>query len=330
MYVNNRQSLRGPRRPKPTRLISFIIASVAFLLMLVPCASFGQGYIEGANISYEFLPMKMETPAGDQNFTGHNLKITATVPVFLKADRSKYLLIGGNLEAFDFGGIHPGFEVDRVYSISPTLGYSTMIGKKFNLTALFLPTLNSDYEKVVGHDIKFGGIIRGSWKSSETLAWKATLGYRQQFYGPLYIVLFGLDWQVNGKWRIYGDIPHNATVNYAVNQTVNTGFNLFVQNSTYRLEYQRRYFEYNSVNPGFFAEYYLAPNWAIRGTAAYTLIRNMEVYNERDKADGFIDFYEIGDRVDPINPEVSIGFSFKVGLSYRIVPGKKNANHLTE
>jgi hypothetical protein len=49
----------------------------------------------------------------------------------------------------------------------------------------------------------------------------------------------------------------------------------------------------------------------------------MEVYNEHDKADGFIDFYEVGNRKDPVNPEISSGVALKVGLSYRIFPGKK-------
>jgi hypothetical protein len=198
-----------------------------------------------------------------------------------------------------------------------------MIRKKFNVTALLMPTMNSDYKNSKGSDIKFASIIRGSWKVSDNLTWKATLGYRKQFYGPQYIVLVGLDWKATDRWRVFGDLPHNVTASYAVNEKVNTGFNLFVQNATYRLDNQDRYFEYNTVNPGLFAEYYVSPQWAIRATAAYTLIRNMEIYSKDDKADGFIDFYEMGDRKDPLNPEVSSGLSFRVGLSYRIVPGKK-------
>jgi hypothetical protein len=301
----------------------YYVIFALILFMLLPSFSFGQGYVEGVNISYDHMPMKIKTPAGDQKFTGSNLKIGTTIPIFLTPNKSKYLIVGGNLEAFNFSGTHPDFEVKRVYSISPTLGYSTMISKNFNLTALLMPTMNSDYKKVEGSDIKLAAIVRGSWKVSEKMTWKATLGYRRQFYGPQYILLFGMDWNVNDKWKLYGDIPHNLTASYAVNEKVNTGFNLFVQNSTYRLDNQDRYFEYNSVNPGLFVERYVSSKWAVRATAAYTLIRNMEIYNKTDKAKGFVDFYEMGDRKDPINPEVSAGMSFKIGLSYRIVPGKK-------
>jgi hypothetical protein len=301
----------------------YFLACFIMVFISVPRSSFGQGYIEGVSISYEHMPMKIETPSGDQKFTGNNLKIATSIPIFLTPNKSKYLIVGGNLEAFNFSGTHPAFEVKRVYSISPTFGYSTMVSKTFNLTALLTPTMNSDYKTVKSSNIKFGAIVRGSWKANDNLTWKAILGYRRQFYGPQYVVLVGMDWKVNDKLQIFGDVPHSLTASYAVNEKVNTGFNLFVQNSTYRLNNQDRYFEYNTVNPGLFVERYISSKWAIRATAAYTLIRNMEIYNKTDKAKAFVDFAELGSRPDPINLEVSPGLAFKVGLSYRIVPGKK-------
>lgn len=297
--------------------------AIRLLFILLPVCSFAQGYIEGVNISYEHMPMKIKAHGGDQTFSGNNFKVSSTTPIFLRPDKSKYLLVGANLEAFNFSGTHPAFEVKTVYSISPTVGYSTMLSRNFNLTALLTPFLNSDYKDVKGADIKFGAIVRGNWKVSDELSWRAILGYKSQFYGPQYIILVGLDWQLNDKWRIFGDLPSSTTISYAVNEKVNTGFNLFVQQTSYRLKNQERYFEYNTVNPGLFAEYYVSPRWAVRATAAYTLIRNMEIYNKDDKTDGFVDFLELGDRKDPLNPEVSSGLSFKIGLSYRIVPGKR-------
>jgi hypothetical protein len=298
------------------------LAVAAALLVLIHAQCAAQGYIEGVNISYEHLPMKIEAPGGDQNFSGNNMKLTAAVPIFLREDRSRYLIVGGSLEAFNFSGTHPDFEPNSVYSISPTLGYSTRVGRDVSLTGLLVPPLNSDYKAIKASDINFGVIFRASWKASEAITWKAILGYRQQFYGPQYVVLLGMDWKVNDRWMVFGDVPHSLTISYAASPKVNAGFNLFVQNSTYRLENQNRYFEYNSVNPGLFIERYITDSWAVRATAAYTLIRNMEVYNSYDKAKGFIDFYEMGNRADPLNPEVSSGLSFKMSLSYRIVPGK--------
>jgi len=321
--MNNQRSQPTRQTLRIVKLPHRFICAVAILFNFIPFLSFGQGYIEGVSLSYEHLPMKIETPGGTQKFNGNNLKLSISNPIFLKPDKSRYLIAGANLEAFNFSGTHSYFEVKRVYSISPVFGYSTMVSKTVNLTALVVPTMNSDYKEVKGSDIKFGGIVRGSWKASNNMTWKATLGYRRQFYGPQYIVLLGMDWKASDKWRLFGDIPSSFTANYTVNEKVNTGFNLFVQNSTYRLNNLDRYFEYNTVNPGLYIERYISSKWAVRGTAAYTLIRNTEIYNKDDQAKGFVDFVELGDRKDPINPEMSTGISFKIGLSYRIVPGKK-------
>jgi hypothetical protein len=323
MNLINQQSKTIEAAHRSTFLKRYQSIVVLALSLFLPGVTFSQGYVEGVNIGYEHMPMKIKLPSGDQKFTGSNFKMGTSIPVFLTPNKSKYLIVGGNLEAFNFSGTHPDFEVKRVYSVSPTLGYSTMVSKNFNVTALLMPTMNSDYKTIKGSDIKMAAIVRGSWKVSEDLTWKAIIGYRQQFYGPQYVALVGMDWKVNEKWQVYGDLPHSLTTSYAVNEKVNTGFNLFVQNSTYRLDNQDRYFEYNTVNPGLFLERYISSRWAIRATGAYTLIRNMEIYNKTDKAKGFIDFYELGERQNPINPEVSSGLSFKVGLSYRIVPGKK-------
>jgi hypothetical protein len=295
----------------------------AVLIIVLPKSGSAQGYIEGLTVSYEHMPLKIDNANGDQNFTGSNLKIGTAIPIFLNDNKSKFLVAGANLEAFSFTGTHADFEVKRVYSLSPTFGYSTMVSKSLNLMTLFTPTLNSDYKHVEGSDLKFGAIVRGTWKASDKISWRAVLGYRRQFYGPQYVILIGVDWKLSDKWQIFGDVPHSLTASYALNEKTNTGFNLFVQNATYGLLNENRYFEYNTVNPGLFAERYIAPRWAIRATAAYTLIRNMEIYNQTDKAKGFVDFYELGDRKDPLNPEVSTGLSLKIGLSYRIFPGKK-------
>jgi hypothetical protein len=150
----------------PTTRAGIFIYRIVFLILVTLSISaelkFAQGYVEGVNITYEHMPMKVETPAGDQKFTGNNLKIATSIPIFLTPNRSKYLIVGGNLEAFNFSGTHSAFEVKRVYSISPTLGYSNMMSKSFNLTALLTPTMNSDYEIAKSSDINFGAIVRGS------------------------------------------------------------------------------------------------------------------------------------------------------------------------
>ena len=57
-------------------------------------------------------------PTGDQKVTGSNFKVATSIPIFLTPNKSKYLIVGGNLETFNFSDKHPEFDVECVYSVS--------------------------------------------------------------------------------------------------------------------------------------------------------------------------------------------------------------------
>ncbi len=319
-FVNKAISNNGQK------LLKLKFSSVLTLIFLIATGaskSFAQGYIEGVNASYEYMPLTIKSNHGDQKFKANIFRLSATLPIFLTKDKSQLLLVGGNFEAFDFGGTHPGFEVQNLYSISPTFGYSRMLSPKLNLTALLTPFINTDLKTVRSSDIHFGGIVRGTYQYRSNLSLRGTVGFRQQYYGPQYIVLVGFDWQANKKWRIYGDAPSHFTVNYNVNKKVNAGFNLTANNTSYRLDNQNRYMKYNYVHPGLYAEYYVSPMWALRGTVAYSITRNMEIFNEHDKVDGVVDFVTLGSKPVALNPEISNGAAVKISLSYRIPQRKR-------
>lgn len=253
-----------------------------------------------------------------QKFTGDDLKLGFSRPLFLTPTRSQYFLLGINYESLHFSGDHSGLDVKSVYSISPTIGYSLRLSRRWNLTALYLPMLNSDLKKVHGGDVRSGGVLRANYRVDSSFSIRATLGYRDQFFGPQYIVLLGLDWKLNARWRIFGDIPSNATINYAVNPKFNTGFNLAANYTSYTLSQQRQYFKNNIINTGLFGEYLLHRNWALRLTAAYSITRKFEVMNEGDKYGSVIDFVNSGHKPVVQSPEVKNGLAIKLGLSYRV------------
>lgn len=298
-----------------------LVAIVVACGILSNIQSFAQGYMERINLSYDYLPLKIKDPAGDQKFSGSDVKLSIVHPIALDSTRSKNLIIGGNFEAFHFGGTHADLALKNVYSVSPTIGYSTMVSRRFNLTTLLIPLLNSDYKNIQGSDIHFGAIARGSYFLSRSFTLLGSVGYRYQYYGPQYIILAGFDWKVNEKWRLYGEAPSNFNVSYNLSKNVMTGFDLYANNTSYRLNDQERYLKYNTVQPGLFLECKLSPVWAIRGTAAYSLQRNIEVYNKNDKVDGIIDFVTLGTKPVPLNTEISKGAEFKVALSFRFPSG---------
>ncbi|MGI4870215.1 MAG: hypothetical protein ACRYFX_03440 [Janthinobacterium lividum] len=71
------------------------------------------------------------------------------------------------------------------------------------------------------------------------------------------------------------------------------------------------------TRPPQFAEYNIKPSLAWRAKVGYSLIRNLEVFQENDKADN-VDFFVLGTEPTPISPELEKGLTFRLALSYRI------------
>ncbi|MBF9220937.1 DUF6268 family outer membrane beta-barrel protein [Hymenobacter ruricola] len=286
-------------------------------LGLLPLAGHAQGYAEGVGLSYEVLPLTLRN-AGEYRFRADVFRASVVAPVAVAADSSRSLLVGASLEALKFSGSRPGFAVDDVYGISPVLGYRARVSPRVELTALALPALNSDLREVRGADVTWGGVLRAAYQASPRRAYRLTVGYRQQFYGPQYVLLLGVDWRLGPRWRVFGDLPTTFNVGYAVAERVNVGFNLNGINTAYRLREQDRYFQYQQGHYGLFAETYLSAHWALRATAAYAVTRRLDVFEKDDQWPATIDYIGLGKEPTPLNPAIEKGLAFRLVLSYRV------------
>ncbi|UOQ99636.1 DUF6268 family outer membrane beta-barrel protein [Hymenobacter sp. 5317J-9] len=295
----------------PLRLLLFALA-----LGLLPTTARSQGYAEGVGLNYEVLPLKLG--AAETSFRADIYRANAIVPIALAADSSRGLLLGASLEALRFSGPRPGFAVGNVYGLSPVLGYRHRVSSKLELTALVLPALNSDLRDVRAGDLTWGGVLRAGYRTSPRRAYRLTVGYRQQFYGPQYVLLLGLDWRLGQRWRLFGDLPTTFNVSYAVTPRVNAGFNLNGINTAYRLQEQNRYFQYLQGHYGLFAETYVSARWALRATAAYAVTRRLEVYAQEDQWPATLDYIGLGQAPTPLSPRVEKGLAFRLALSYRV------------
>jgi hypothetical protein len=301
-----------------TSLRSLLLGTLATAALALPHTTYAQGYQEGVNVSSELLPLSLKDHEGQKHdFRASVSRFTMGIPYFLKQDKSQYLILGVQTEAFSFHGPRPGFDVNNLYSVTPTLGYNRRLSDKLRMDAIFLPTLSSDFKGTKGEDFLFGGLVRGVYNVNPTLSLRGSLGYRQQYYGALYIVQVGLDWQVSKKVRIFGDAPTSLTINYAHNAKFSSGFDLQAGNSSYRLAQENQYLRYSFATPGVFAEYNFKPGLALRAKVGYSLIRNLEVFQENDKADN-VDFFVLGTEPTPISPELEKGLTFRLALSYRV------------
>lgn len=298
-----------------TRLVAGLSLGVGVLL---PMASQAQGYAEGVGLSYEVLPLKLTADDTQRTFRADVFRANVILPLLVSADSTGSVLVGTSLEHLRFTGERPGFPVRSVTGILPLVGYRKRLSPQLELTALALPALNSDLRDVQARDLTWGGVIRAGYRTSARRAYRLTLGYRQQFYGPQYIVLLGLDWQLGQRWRAFGDLPTTFTLSYAASPKFAAGFNLNGINTAYRLQDRDRYFQYQQGHYGLFAEAYVSTHWALRATAAYAVTRRLDVFEKNNQWPATIDYIGLGQEPVPLNPLIEKGPAFKVALSYRV------------
>ena len=296
------------------RLLRGLLLSSA---LLIPVTLRAQGYAEGIGLSCEVLPLKQKS-GSKATFRADIFRANIIVPVAVAADSGHAVLAGLNVETVHFSGSRPGFEVNNVYGIMPVLGYRQRLSPRTELTALALPSLNSDLRAVRGADVTWGGVLRAAYRGSARRAYRLTVGYRQQFYGPQIVLLLGIDWQLGPRWRLFGDLPTTFTASYAATPRVNVGFSLTGINTAYRLQEQDRYFQYQQAHYGLFAEAYLSTHWALRATAAYAGIRRLEMLAKDDQWLATIDYIGLGHAPTPLNIGAEKGLAFRLALSYRV------------
>jgi hypothetical protein len=284
---------------------------------LIPKISHAQGYVEGIGLSYEVLPLRQQS-GSEAAFRADVFRANIIVPLAVAADSSHAVLAGLNFETLRFSGNRPGFAVQNVYGITPVLGYRQRLSPRTELTALVLPGLNSDLREVRGTDVTWGGVVRAAYRANARRAYRLTVGYRQQFYGPQYVLLLGLDWRLGERWRAFGDLPTTFSISYAATPKVNVGFNLNGINTAYRLLNNDQYFQYQQAHYGLFAETYLSAHWALRATAAYADIRRLDVFAKDDQWPATIDYIGLGPAPTPLNPRLEKGLAFRLALSYRV------------
>lgn len=306
-----------PHMPLSYLLRSFCFLIVVVVAYLLPQISHAQGYAEGIGLSYEVLPLKLDN-GGEHTFRADVFRANLIVPVAQSSDSSRSLLLGASLESLRFSGDRTSFAVSNVYGFSPIIGYRRRLTPKVELTALALPALNSDLREVRGTDLTWGGVVRAAYRVNSRFGYRFTLGYRQQFYGPQYVVLLGLDWQLGRCWRVFGDLPTTFTVSYSAGPRTNLGFNLIGINTAYRLQEQNQYFQYQQGHYGLFAERYLSAHWALRATAAYAVTRRLDVAAKDDQWPATIDYIGLGKGPTPLNPRIEKGAAFRLVLSYRV------------
>lgn len=193
--------------------------------------------------------------------------------------------------------------------------------KQRGIQIFLAPRFMSDFKNVDIDHFQMGALALYEKRFREGLKMGFGAMYNQEFFGPYFVPLVNLDWQISNKWSIVGLFPIYGKIKYQVNERLSTGLSHFGLITTYRLgspEYEGDYMERKSIDESLFARYRLFGDIYIEGRVGYALGRSYAQYEADQKVDFSIPLIGFGDDRVQKNVSFNDGLIASLRLVYSV------------
>ena len=287
---------------------------IVFFVFFIPLLGLGQDYVDLVTLGYSntFSASFKET---GENADGQSFFTDLNFPVVLN---EKYALITGvNLNTHQLP-LFPDAEITHLYSLMLKLGIATTHSEKWSSTFVFLPKLASDYKKLSGDDLYFGGFGILKYQQSDNLIYKFGAYGSTEAFGVFFTPVVGLYYtSTNDLFEMNLSLPISADVNYNLGKTT-LGLDYFGIGRSFHLdEDPTTYVEQNPLEFSSYIQFNALQNSILlRAKIGYSSYEN-EVYAEGDKVDVRISAFNFGDDRTQLNPDITGGVFFKIEALYR-------------
>lgn len=125
----------------------------------------------------------------------------------------------------------------NLYSLGLPVGFQLQSkNEKWKYTGIAVPKINSDLSDNLEYDLQVGGIGLITRVFSKTLQVRAGLYYNTEYWGHFFMPLFGVDWKINEKFRMYGTLPGNYRFEYQIGKRFYTGVGFRSAQRSFRLQ----------------------------------------------------------------------------------------------
>ncbi|MBP6403439.1 MAG: hypothetical protein KA492_12980 [Bacteroidia bacterium] len=215
--------------------ISVLVNVLRLLVLLIsPVGAAAQPFVDLFNAKMQFFPAHSYATDNTNKLSGYQAEASFLLPMEQK--NKDVILVGGDYTQLHFkesGSINLQSDL---YSTSLILGADLGLkNPKWRTTLLVLPKINSDYKDISTDDMQMGGVAMFSYKKKDNLKYHFGLYYNREFFGDYFLPLLGIDWKINQRMNLFGDLPNTMNFEYKISKSLYTGAALFTCISSYRL-----------------------------------------------------------------------------------------------
>ncbi|MBL1279269.1 MAG: hypothetical protein COA33_003315 [Fluviicola sp.] len=291
------------------------------LFVFASALSFSQKWVDLGNVFWRFSPFNSADNSTEQY---HFNSITANVKIPLVLSDENLLIIGLEHQYNSISAAKISSNFDKIEFSSSMLqfGWEHKWNKKSKMLFMTLGRLNSDYQSISSSHFQLGGLVLGTTKKSEKFQWKYGIYYNAEFFGPMFVPLFGFNWEINDQWRLKTVIPMNMEVSYFPNERFRTGLFFEGINASYRMgnpdDMNTHYMDKADNNLSLFAEFNLGKNVWFHLKAGYSILREYNYYDNKEKLGMKMGPVNIANDRSEIAPIFNDGWSIETRMIYRL------------
>ena len=285
-------------------------------LLTVSFKGISQPFVDILNTSFQSLNTTYKDSSKISNSTS-NYYLNLTIPI--KIDTQNTVIVrfyGENLNTqATINSQALSFNVSSAL-LPIGLQHETK-SKKWRYLGLVTPKLSGHLrEETTNKDFQLGGYGLATYTKSDKFKIKFGLFYNREFFGNFFVPLFGIDWRVSDRFQMYGVLPTNYRLEYAVvKQKLYAGLAFKSYTRSYHIDLHNGtdssnvYVRNNEIQAKAFVDYYISKSFVLFGEFGRMINYSPKLYwsGGKDLVTNFNLYSPIKDN-----------FFFNVGLAYRI------------
>lgn len=246
---------------------------ILFLLGLFINKSFSQPYIDVLSFNCQsFSSTYKENPKWKNKTDDYFLNFFLPKPF----KNGNVLMVRLNSEMLSSTITPDSSYTSKLYNVSLPVGFQFLSkNKKWKTVIMGIPKIASDLKDVIDkHDYQYGAILLENYEYTENLKIKAGFYYNREAFGNFFMPLIGIDWKATDRIKLYGIMPSNYKIEYALKKNkLYAGLNFKSFTRSFRLSKTQNfdYVRYNEIILKVFMDYFVYKKVLLFGELGYSL-----------------------------------------------------------
>ena len=270
---------------------------------------------------YGFPTSNEETYTGKEKETGSMIGLTAPIPfndktVWIVNFNHFYFNVKGDPDIPN-GSISP----IKLNGFLLRTGLYQKFDNGLGMQILFAPRYMTDFQGGGGECFQLGGVFLIEKVFSESLTMSFGGQYNQDLFGPFFVPIVNVDWQISSKWKLTGMLPIYSKLSYKVNESLDAGLAHFGLVTSYFLgesDNKGDYIQRNCIDLTLYARQKIAGNIYFELRGGMALGRSYDQYAGDQKVKFGLPLVLFGDNRTIKNTNLSGGPILDLRLVYNI------------